>query len=217
MTSETKIDFRIQSIPHAAVEQDEDDRKRLIRSQMCEVENHLDKEALIADLQNIGTHNPFSVESKKMIHNLGHVECFELCDISSEIQCSYVHKYWTEGVVCCTCRTCLIPAEHTRRLTKERFDTLTFPFSLSKGNTQRCSQPETGAQREYRQARDCSKKASKNGRSSILQRFQQHDTYREPQQAIGWDENTWRRLDKIACEDHSNIATWSERQRCGHN
>ena len=53
----------------------------------------------------------------------------------------------------------------------------------------------------------------KNNDNSILQRFQQHDTYRESQQPIGWDEDTCRRLDKIESEDHTYIATWYERQR----
>ena len=44
-----------------------------------------------------------------------------------------------------------------------------------------------------------------------------HDTYRESQQAMGWDEDTCRSLHKIASEDHSYIATWCERQRYDNN
>ena len=85
-----KIDFRIQGIPHVAVEQ-EDDRKREIRRLVHSVKNLPKKTHYFADLQSIRTYNsfsenPFSEESKQMIHNLGYVDCFELCDISSEIQ-----------------------------------------------------------------------------------------------------------------------------------
>ena len=61
------------------------------------------------------------------------------------------------------------------------------------------------------------KKTLKNNCDSIFQRFQQSDTYRESQQAIGWDEHTCRLLDKIASVDHSYIATWYERQRYENN
>ena len=76
------IDFAIQGIPHAAVEQDEDDRTRLIRRIVHQVMNHLKKEALIAILQNNRTCSPLSEESKKMNHNMGNVECFQLCETS---------------------------------------------------------------------------------------------------------------------------------------
>ena len=58
-------------IPHAAVEQDEDDRIRVIRKLVHQVKNRPNKDASIADLQNNRTYNPFSEESKKMIPNVG--------------------------------------------------------------------------------------------------------------------------------------------------
>ena len=51
------------------------------------VKNHPDKSALIKDLQIPDTNNPFSEESKKVLHNLGNVEYFELCEISSKTHC----------------------------------------------------------------------------------------------------------------------------------
>ena len=71
---EPKIDFRIQGISHAAVEQEEDDRIRLIGRLVHQVKNNPNKVALIADLQSNHPYNPFSEESKHMIHNLGNVE-----------------------------------------------------------------------------------------------------------------------------------------------
>ena len=70
---------------------------------------------------------------------------------------------------------------------------------------------KTEAQREYKQAKDFLRKAIKNKYCSILQRFQQSEMY--SQQAIGWDEETCRRLDSIVREDDSYIATWNERRR----
>ena len=102
---EHKIDFRIQGIPHAAVEQEEDDGIRLIRRLVHQVKNHPNKDALIADLQSNRTYNPFSKESRQMLHTMGNVECSELCEISSKIQCPHCPKQRTEGIVHCTCGT----------------------------------------------------------------------------------------------------------------
>ena len=97
--TEPKIDFRIQGVPRAAVEQREDHRMRVMRKPVRQVKNHPNKDPLIADLQRNRTCNPSGEESKRMIHNMGNVECFELCEISTKIQCSYCSKYWTEGIV----------------------------------------------------------------------------------------------------------------------
>ena len=47
------------------------------------------------------------------------VECFELCEISHQIQCLYCVTYWTEGIVYCACGTCLVPTDATRKLNRE--------------------------------------------------------------------------------------------------
>ena len=75
---ELKIDFRIQGASHAAVEEEEDNRTRLIKSLVHQVKNHPNKDALTADLQSNRSYILFSEESKQMIHTLGNVECFEL-------------------------------------------------------------------------------------------------------------------------------------------
>ena len=92
---------------------------------MHQVKNHPNRDALIADLHNSHPYNPFSEASKQMV-NLGNVQCFESCEISSKSHCSYYVKYWTEGIVH------LIPTEYTRRLTKEKFDAPTIPDFLTK-------------------------------------------------------------------------------------
>ena len=71
---------------------------------------------------------------------------------------------------------------------------------------------KTDAQREYRQAKDCSRRCENKGYISNFQRYQQQDTCRKSEQAIGWNEDICRHLDQIA-HDNSYIATWYERQR----
>ena len=45
---------------------------------------HSNQSVLIKDLQKIDAYNPFNEESKKVIHNLGNVEYFELSETSSK-------------------------------------------------------------------------------------------------------------------------------------
>ena len=83
--------------------------------------NQSKEKALITDLQKTDTFTPFREESKKIIHNLGNVEYFELCEVSAKTQCSSWAKYWPDGIVYCTCGHCPIPSEKIRLMTKEKF------------------------------------------------------------------------------------------------
>ena len=73
------------------------------------------------------------------------------------------------------------------------------------GNTER--------QRIYHALHVPSKKAKKHAPKSILHRFLNSPRYRESQINIGWNEEHCARDDAIAAEDHSHIATASERFR----
>ena len=78
--TELKVDFRIQGIPQAPVVQ-EDERNGEIKGRF------IWSKIWMTRVQKIGSCNLFSEESKKIIHNLGNVEYFELCEMSSETQC----------------------------------------------------------------------------------------------------------------------------------
>ena len=84
-----EIDFRIQGISRAEVEQDEEkSRKHYLGRLVSAIMNHKKENALIAELQCKHPFTPFSEESKQMIHTLGKVEGFELCEISPKISMS---------------------------------------------------------------------------------------------------------------------------------
>ena len=103
-------------------------------------------------------------------------------------------------------------------MTEEKFDTLSIPYFVVKKRSRHGADcGKTDALRENHQARQCFSKALKLKFCSILERFQKHDTYRESQSAVGWTEDTCRRLDEIAKEDKSYIATWTEWQRFENN
>ena len=170
---------------------------------VCQIKNHPNKNALIADLQQDQLYNPISEKTKEMIHDMGNVEYFETCGMSSKVQCNRCLKYWTIGIVHCTCGTCIIPTERTRRLIRERFDALSVPnFVIKKGPHHGARHCRSEAQREYCQAHQCLKKEKTKNYDTILQRFQQSDTYRESNLKIGWNEEFCRRLHKLALEDY---------------
>ena len=115
------IDFRIQGLPHSSVEEAEHLR---VRELLHQIENHPHRDELQADLMQDNVYIRFSENSKKMIHDMWNVEFFELCETTSKVQCSCGLSYWTKGIVCCTCGNCLRHTDSTRKLNRERFDTL---------------------------------------------------------------------------------------------
>ena len=71
----------------------------------------------------------------------------------------------------------------------------------------------TGRQRIYYAAHNAARKARKMEHTFILDRFLNSPRHRKSQTAIGWDEDFCARYDTIAAEDHSYIATQTERSR----
>ena len=98
---EIDIDFRVSGLPHAVVKQAENFR---VRELVKKIESHSYRETLRADLrENFDVCNPFSINSKAMIREIGNVELFELCETIPKVQCSECLICWNQGVVYCTC------------------------------------------------------------------------------------------------------------------
>ena len=114
-----KIDLRVQGVPPHKVVREDEDRTRRIRKLAHTMESQSRANALIADLQKTDTFNPISEESKHIIHNLGNVETFELCEVSAQTQCPSCAQYWPEAVLYCICGQCLLSSEKQKRMTKE--------------------------------------------------------------------------------------------------
>ena len=78
-----EIEFRIQGLPHSAVQEHDHIRKQSVQKLFHQFENHPNKEALQADLQQNRAFKPFSEQSKEMIYNMWeNMEYFEICEIS---------------------------------------------------------------------------------------------------------------------------------------
>ena len=69
---EEDMDFKIPGLPHSTVKQLQ---SASVRELIQKIENHPNRHALLQrDLQQIQSFNPFSQESRQMIHEVGNIE-----------------------------------------------------------------------------------------------------------------------------------------------
>ena len=81
---EEDMDFKIPALPHSIVKHAQ---STSVRELIQKIENHPNRHALQRDLQQSQSYNPFSQESKQMIHEVGNIELCELLDMESKTQC----------------------------------------------------------------------------------------------------------------------------------
>ena len=94
--NEENIDFNIPGQPHYAVKQL---HGASVRELIQKIENHPNRHALQRDLQQSQSFNPFSKESKDMIHDVGNIELCELLDVEPKAQCKVCLSYWDVFIV----------------------------------------------------------------------------------------------------------------------
>ena len=97
---EEDMDFKIPGLPHSTVKQMQ---SASVRELIQKIENHPNRHALQRDLRQSHSFNPFSPESKQMIHEVGNIELCELLDTEHKTQCKVCLSYWDIGIVYCTC------------------------------------------------------------------------------------------------------------------
>ena len=89
---EEDIDFNIPGLPHSIVKQLQ---SASVRELIQKIENHPNRHALQRDLQQSQPFNPFSQESKEMIHEVGNIELCELLDMEPKHSAKYVYHTGT--------------------------------------------------------------------------------------------------------------------------
>ena len=94
------MDFKIPGLPHSIVKHAQ---SASVREMIQKIENHPNRHALQRDLQQSQSLNPFSQESKQMIHEVGNIELCELLDTEPKTHCKVCLSYWDIGIVHCTC------------------------------------------------------------------------------------------------------------------
>ena len=97
---EEDMDLKIPGLPHSIVKHAQ---SASVRELIQKIENHPNRHALQRDLRQSQSFNPFSSESKQIIHEVGNVELCELLETEPKTQRKVCLSYWDIGIVYCTC------------------------------------------------------------------------------------------------------------------
>ena len=129
---EEDIDFKIPGLPHSTVKQL---HGASVRNSIQKIENHPQQQALQRDLQKSQSFNPFSQESKEMIHEVGNIELCELLDMEPKAQCKVCLSYCDASIVYCTCGHFLRNGtEESEKFVQYAVDLLSIPnYYIKKG------------------------------------------------------------------------------------
>ena len=200
-----EIDFRIQGLNHSVVQEHDHIRKQAVQKLIHQPENQPNKEALHEDLQQHRAYNPFSETSKEMICSMGNMEYFVICDITPNVQCSNCMTYWPKGLVYCTCGT----------LNSDRHDVLSIAnYVILKKDHPMGDATGTRKDRDSTISPNLRPEKRRRRTTNRYRKGSWDDPiYRKSQFDIGWTEEHCTRLDEIAAEDHSYVATAAERAR----
>ena len=145
---EEDMDFKIPGLPYSIVNQL---KSANVRELIQKIENHPNRYALQRDLQKSQSLNPFSQESKHMIHEVGNIELCELLDTEPKTQCKECLSYWDIGIVCCTCGHFLRKGtEENKKFTNYTMDLSVPDYYTKKGRLDgHCDGKKPGDQEYY--------------------------------------------------------------------
>ena len=207
--NEEDIDFNIPGVPHSTVKQL---HGASVRDLIQKIENHPNRHALQRDPQQSQSFNPFSQESKEIIHEVGNLELCELLDVEPEAQCKVCLSYWDAGIVYCTCGHFLRDdTKENKKYLKSVLDLFSIPnFYIKKGRPHGHRYGKKEGDHEYFIANQLKKKCKKREFLSIHDRFIRDARFRKTMIELGRTEEVIREMDKLANEDHTHHATEEE-------
>ena len=207
--NEEDIDFNIPGVPHSTVKQL---HGASVRDLIQNIENHSNRHALQRDLQQSQSFNPFSQESKEMIHEVGNVELCELLDMEPKAQCKVCLSYWDVGIVYCTCGHYLRNGtEENKKFVQHTMDLLSIPnHYVKKGRPHGHRYGKKPGDHEYFVANSLKKKCKKKNFLGIHDRFIRDEKFRKNMFDVGRSEELCREMDKLANEDHTHHITPEE-------
>ena len=201
--NEEDIDFNIPGQPHSAVKQL---HGASVRELVQKIENHPNRHALQRDLQQSQSFNPFSPESKQMIHEVGNIELCELLDTEPKAQCKVCLSYWDVGIVYCTCGHFLRNGtEENKKFVQYTMGLLSIPnYYIKKGRLHGHRYGKKPGDREYHIANSLKKKCNKKFYLGIHDRFIRDEKFRKNMFDTGRTEEMCRKMDELANEDHTH-------------
>ena len=200
---EEDMDFKIPGLPHSTVKQL---HSASVRELIQKIENHPHRHALQRDLQQTQSFNPFSPESKQMIHEIGNIELCELLETEPKTQCKVCLSYWDVGIVYCTCGHFLRKGtEDNKKFVQYTMDLLSIlSYYIKKGRPHGHRYGKKPGDREYYIAHSLKKKCKKKNFLGIHDRFIRDEKFRKNMFDNGRTEEICRQMDDLADEDHTH-------------
>ena len=196
------MDFKIPGLPHSTVKQLQSAN---VRELIQKIENHPHRHALQRDLQQSQSFNPFSQESKQMIHEVGNIELCELLDTEPKTQCKVCLSYWDIGIVYCTCGHFLRTGTENKKFIQYTMDLLSIPnYYIKKGRPHGHRYGKKSGDREYYIAKSLKKKCKKKNFLGIHDQFIRDEKFRKNMFDNGRTEEICRKMDDVADEDHTH-------------
>ena len=207
MVNESDMDFRIPGLPLSVVKHAQ---STSVRELIQKIENHPDRYALQQDLRQSQSFNPFSPESKQMIQDVGNIELCELHETEPQTQCKACLSYWNTGMLYCTCGHFL----HKETGVNRKFAKYTMDFVpeyvIKKRRPHGHRYGKKPGDKEYYLANQLKKKCQKREFQGIHDRFLHDQTFRIRMIENLRDEDSCRRWDALADEDHTHHLTVQE-------
>ena len=188
---EEDMDVKISGLSHSTVKQLQ---SASVRELIQKIENHPNRHALQRDLQQSQSFNPFSQESKQMIHEVVNIELCELLDMEPKTQCKVCLSYWDIGIVYCTCGHFLRKGtEENKKFVQYTMDLLSFPdYYIKKGRPHGHRYGKKPGDKEYYIAHQLKKKRKKKYFQGIHDRFVRDDKFRKNMIEMGRTEDLCR-------------------------
>ena len=208
------MDYRNPGGPLSAVEQQNSHRKDKVKKLIEKFKNHPNKESFLQDFKQTKDINESSKKSQYLIADMNNTEIFELCETSSKQLCLDCNLYWEAGIVCCTCGRCVRVSRSDKGVDKN--DVVSIPGQVIKKNKRGVRHGPPERQRIYCKAQEMLHEAGQNKhgeRSSILARWHSDYKHRNSWTRIGWTEQDVMLFDRVVLENHSYVATKTERIR----
>ena len=206
---EADMDFKIPGLPHSIVKHAQSAN---VRKLIQKIENHPNRHAFQQDLRQNQSFNPFSPESKQMIHEVVNIELCELLETEPKAQCKVCLSYWDIGIVYCTCGHFLRKGrEENHKFIKYTMDLLSIPdYVIKKGRLHGHRYGKKEGDREYYIANQLKKKCKKKFFQGIHDRFIRDEQFRSRMIENDRDENACRQMNDLADEDHTHHLTPQE-------
>ena len=207
--NEDDIDFNIPGLPHSTMKQL---HTASVRELIQKIGNHPHRHALQRDLQQSQSFNPFSQESKQMIHEVGNIELCELFDTEPKAQCKVCLSYWDVGIVYCTCGHFLRKGtEENKKFVQYTMDLLSIPnYYIEKGPPHGHRYGKKPGDREYYIANSLKKKCKNKYYLGIHDWFIRDEKFRKNMFDTGRTEEMCRQMDDLADEYHTHHLTPEE-------